>query len=153
MEDLAGKILEAIGETERIAHEACGRGPEWAIARERPVPWGAEPRPAEILASNKPIMRLYVEYAGQAVAEHVTLHDPERALRRCAADRETVELHAGDHHCREMHSGVYPADWPPAASWGKAGEPWRHPGDEYFEGAPCDTLRALADGYGMEVGE
>lgn len=70
-----------------------------------------------------------------------------RVPAECAAKRAIVELHSQDEHdCVEIHRGVYPADWPTEAAWGKAGEPWAHPSLEQQFG-PCPTLRHLAAPY------
>lgn len=79
------------------------------------------------------------------------VYDPARVLAEVAAKRAILELHDGEHDCRELKTGVYPHDWPSAAPWGSAGEAWRHASSEHFEG-PCPTLRLLAQPYADRPG-
>lgn len=86
------------------------------------------------------------------LAAHIALNDPQSVLRRCAADRKLLELHQAvpDHgrysepecpdDCDGQHSG------PPVcmACRGYAGNPLQ---------APCHTMLALAEGYGLAEGE
>jgi hypothetical protein len=85
------------------------------------------------------------------IAAHIAHHDPARVLAEVAAKRAILELHDGEHDCRELMTGVYPHDWPSAAPWGSAGEAWRHASSEHFEG-PCPTLRLLAQPYAGRPG-
>ncbi len=81
-------------------------------------------------------------------AEHIARWDPPRVLAEVEAKRRILDLHVGAHDCPEMVTGTYPADWPPDAPWGKAGQPWAHPSVEHFEdGQPCPTVRLLAQPY------
>lgn len=72
-----------------------------------------------------------------AQSGHIALHDPESVLRRCAADRKLIELHAG-----RMHS------CPAKDETGYLDE-WTHFG---YDDA-CPALRLLAEGYGWTEGE
>jgi hypothetical protein len=90
-------------------------------------------------------------------AQHIARWDPVRVLAEVDARRQILELHAGEHDCPKIMTGVYADDWPASASWGKAGESWRHATNEHFEGdRPCPTLRAQGlpyadrDGYREE---
>jgi hypothetical protein len=74
-----------------------------------------------------------------------------RMLAEVAAKRAILELHDGEHDCRELITGVYPHDWPSAAPWGSAGEAWRHASSEHFEG-PCPTLRLFAQPFAGRPG-
>lgn len=57
---------------------------------------------------------------------------------------ELAALHAGEHDCPQMLTGVYPADWPTEAPWGKADEPWAHSVGEHFgDNEPCPTARLV----------
>ncbi|MFD8899824.1 DUF6221 family protein [Streptomyces ardesiacus] len=90
-------------------------------------------------------------YEGLFMAQHVVLHDPESVLRRCAADRKLLKLHQAvpDHgrysepecpdDCDGQHTG------PPVcmACRDYAGDPLQ---------APCQTLLAVAEGYGWTEG-
>jgi hypothetical protein len=86
-----------------------------------------------------------------AESAHIARHDPARVLAEVEAKRAILELHDGEHDCRELITGVYPHDWPSAASWGSAGEAWRHASSDHFEG-PCPTLRLLAEPYAGRPG-
>ncbi|MER8002992.1 DUF6221 family protein [Streptomyces sp. NPDC095613] len=70
------------------------------------------------------------------LADHLALHDPESVLRRCAADRKLLELHAG-----RMHS------CPAKDETGYLDE-WTHFGGAYA----CPVLELLAEGYGWPGG-
>lgn len=79
--------------------------------------------------------------------QHLAQSDPRIALARIAADRKILELHTGAHECPELKTGTYPDDWPEDAPYGKAGFPWRHASNEYFEDETCPTQRLLASPY------
>jgi len=68
-------------------------------------------------------------------AEHIAANDPASVLRRCAADRKLLELHAQD----SLPNGI---DLDECRTCGGANEPW-----------PCPTLLTLAEGYGWTEGE
>lgn len=74
------------------------------------------------------------------IAALTVLHDPESVLRRCAADRKMLELHAPTTGYN-LHGGSYPA----CSACGTA--------EEYPVRFPCPTVRALAEGYGWTEGE
>lgn len=88
----------------------------------------------------------------RAILAHIALNDPASVLRRCAADRKLIALHAvvPDHgrfseaecpaNCDGDHSG-------PGVCFScrtYAGDPVE---------APCPSLRVLAEGYGWTEGE
>ncbi len=80
--------------------------------------------------------------------EHIAGWDPARVLAKVKADRLILDLHAGEHNCTEMRSGVYPPDWPADAPYGHPGERWTHIFAEHFTDAQdCPTVRALALPY------
>lgn len=85
-------------------------------------------------------------------SDHQRRWNTDRVLAECDAKRRVIELHTGEHECREMHTGTYPADWPKGANYGAAGEQWRHPSTEYFDERPCETLRLLALPYADRPG-
>jgi len=68
-------------------------------------------------------------------AEHIAANDPASVLRRCAADRKLLELHAQD----SLPNGI---DLDECRTCGGVNEPW-----------PCPTLLTLAEGYGWTEGE
>ncbi|MEU0207379.1 DUF6221 family protein [Streptomyces canus] len=145
MPDLHGWITEQIDETERLATRAaalCGchpAAPSWSFRD------GDEPGDGRIRIVDDPHpevkrrlsrSRMSVTYEGLFAAEHIVRHDPAAVLRRCAADRKILEVHA-------------PAgsDWEPYGCNGcgidsEYGYEVRHTND-------CETLQALAEGYGL----
>jgi hypothetical protein len=81
-------------------------------------------------------------------AEHIARWSGQRVLAEVEAKRRILDLHIGAHDCTEIHTGVYPDDWPADAGWGKAGERWAHAANEHFEAdQPCPTVRLLAQPY------
>lgn len=94
-----------------------------------------------------------IEDGESATAAHIARWDPVRVLAEVDAKRRILDLHTGEHDCPEMHTGIYPADWPASAPWGKAGECWAHPSVEHFEAdQPCPTVRLLALPYAGQDG-
>jgi hypothetical protein len=80
-EDLAGKLLAAIGETERIAQEAGG---VWSLLT---IPaWSLPGDSGEVNLGDKVLVTPVPESAA-----HIARHDPASVLRRCAADRKIVK--------------------------------------------------------------
>ncbi|GHJ34254.1 hypothetical protein TPA0910_86870 [Streptomyces hygroscopicus subsp. sporocinereus] len=73
----------------------------------------------------------------RAILNHVALHDPASVLRRCAADRKILHLHGGrGHSCSAIDAD------------GDLDEHAR-----FYDHEVCDTVRALAEGYGWTEGE
>lgn len=80
-----------------------------------------------------------IDYQDDAVTadeQHIALHDPASVLRRCASDRKILEVHAPQG-----------GDWEPYACLGcgtdsEYGVLVDHTND-------CETLQALAEGYGL----
>jgi hypothetical protein len=90
----------------------------------------------------------WVPTTPRPVHVHQARWDPAHALTEIETKRRILNLHASEHDCPEMVTGTYPADWPEAAPWGKAGDHWAHPSNEHFElGTPCPTVRLLAQPY------
>lgn len=75
---------------------------------------------------------------------HIARFDPKRKLREITVDLLILELHTGEHNCRDQSTGRYPADWPSTAAYGSPGAEWRHVVDEYFEEG-CLTARLMAN--------
>lgn len=144
MPDLHAWITQQIDETERIAHRAaelCGchpPKPSWSFLD------GDEPTDGRILIVDEPHPSLKRKigrrwngsYEGLSMAEHIVRHHPGAVLRRCAADRKILEVHAPQG-----------GDWEPYACLGcgtdsEYGVLVDHTND-------CETLHALAEGYGL----
>lgn len=129
MPDLHGWITRQIDETQRIAEAARGHG-EGRWRHETGYHSGrVEDERGETV--------VYDEGAPlEEEAAHIALHDPHAVLRRCAADRKILEVHAPQG-----------GDWEPYACLGcgsdsEYGVLVDHVND-------CETLQALAEGYGL----
>jgi hypothetical protein len=84
---------------------------------------------------------------------HIARHDPAWMLAEVNAKRRILDLHTGVHDCPEMRTGVYPADRPAAAAYGKPGERWAYPSTEHFDADEfCPTARALTLPYADRAG-
>jgi hypothetical protein len=74
---------------------------------------------------------------GRYDVEHVVLHDPQSVLRRCAADRKLLELHAGRGHSCPAYD--YDGDLDEHA--------------KFYNHEVCPVVLHLADGYGWTAGQ
>lgn len=130
MSDLHGWITQQIDRTEAVARDAT------------PGPWITHDHDDQVgmlevrTVHEADIMIGYVADVATVDAHHIVRHDPASVLRRCAADRKILAIHA-------------PAGgkWEPYACLGC--------GDDSEYGAlvehtnDCETLLALAEGYGL----
>jgi hypothetical protein len=131
MPDLHGWITQQIDKVEASTHSAT------------PGPWSADTDDDTVMAEAGTVARMwdYVRSGSavqvQADMDLIIAHaDPAAVLRRCAADRKILDIHA-------------PAggNWDPYACLGC--------GDDSEYGAlvehtnDCETLLALAEGYGL----
>lgn len=135
------------------AAQVCGCHP--------PVPkweFGDETTKGRILIVGDPHPRLHRKmgrrwngsYEGMFTAQHIVANDPAAVLRRIAADRKQLELHAAvpDHGrfsergCDATCDGVH--DEPPVCRSCR-----NYTGDPIE--APCDTVEILAEGWGWSV--
>jgi hypothetical protein len=130
--DLHGWITQQIDKVEAAARDAT----EVPWFAEHPAgSWGDDPE-ARLIGSGKILATFSNDYNGHLNADHIALHNPAAVLRRCAADRKILDIHA-------------PAggNWEPYACLGC--------GDDSEYGAlvehtnDCETLLALAEGYGL----
>jgi len=141
---IAAAIRREIDEDERLARAAAhwAGGSTWRASTAGNV-YGTEEMANNPIAVGPWDTDLY------EVAEHIARQDPDRTLRRVAAHRKILDLHAaGTHECRDATPSVYPAD---AHLLGRTpGEEWIYYSTEYFESRPCPTLLALADVYGVQ---
>jgi hypothetical protein len=128
--NLASRILAAIEETEQLARAATS-GP-WTVDPDRGVFAGV-------------LDRDWVAGTDRVDAEHITRHDPDAVLRRCEADRRTVQCHQPT----EDRSG-----WLPDGSYGPISPACTACGSEdYAEPWPCLDLFDRADAYGINTKE
>jgi hypothetical protein len=126
MPDLHGWLSQQIDAVEAVARAAASDGtPDWYTKNHFAVADGDGDAVAYNEGNPTPDQ-----------ARHIALHDPAGVLRRCAADRKILNLHA-------------PAggNWEPYACLGcgsdsEYGVLVDHVND-------CETLRALAEGYGL----
>lgn len=129
MPDLHGWITQQIDETQRVAEAARGQGEgRWHhdSSYENGYVYDGGVQPV-VYDESTP---------SPEEAEHIALHDPASVLRRCAADRKILEVHAPQG-----------GDWEPYACLGcgtdsEYGVLVDHTND-------CETLQALAEGYGL----
>lgn len=142
MPDLHGWITQQIEDAETAARKAadlCGchpPTPAWEFdddATEGRILVVGDPHPS----LNRKIGRRWnSSYEGLYMAEHIVRHDPAAVLRRCAADRKILTIHAPQG-----------GDWEPYACLGcgsdsEFGVLVDHVND-------CETLQALAEGHGL----
>jgi hypothetical protein len=127
--DLHGWITQQIDETQRIAEAARGQGEgRWHHDNSHPNGYVYDD-------GDQPVV--YDESAPlPEEAAHIALHDPASVLRRCEADRKILTIHAPQG-----------GDWEPYACEGcgsdsEYGVLVDHTND-------CETLLALAEGYGL----
>jgi hypothetical protein len=129
MVDLHGWITQQVDETQRIAEAARGQD-EGRWRHETGYQSG-------LVTDERGEVVVYDEGAPlEEEAAHIALHDPASVLRRCAADRKILAIHAPQG-----------GDWEPYACEGcgsdsEFGVLVDHTND-------CETLQALAEGYGL----
>lgn len=118
-DDLAVRLLAAIEETERIAREAADAHFHFDARDDHFVARG--------LRSDQ-------------IVRHIIRQDPKATLIRCAADRKIVGLHRTDDR----------SGWLPDHSYGEIDPACSTCGSQDLAVEwPCDTLRAIAEGYGV----
>ncbi|WP_448333522.1 DUF6221 family protein [Streptomyces sp. DSM 41534] len=133
-EDILAWTNAAISRREDAArHAARVYGPKWV----RPVD-------TDVVRVSTDSNGIWFQCLSEEIAEHVIYNSPEVVLRRCAADRKILELHSPDNGdcsaCAEPEQ--YSEDSEGAGEWTRSAVPF-----------PCDTVRALAEGYGWTEGE
>lgn len=84
-DDLAGRVLAAIEETEQDAR-AANPGP-WAFDGDDEVYSAHDGEQGDLVGDTLCYVR---GKDPEATGKHIERHDPQAVLRRCAADRETV---------------------------------------------------------------
>lgn len=103
--------------------------------------WGDDPE-ARLIGRGKILGTLSNDYNGHLNADHIELHGPDAVLRRCAADRKILAAHP------YTERAINPGYGPSRAPFGcETCHDW--------DGVPeargnCDTILALAEGYGLE---
>jgi hypothetical protein len=152
VDDLSSLLLSAIEETERLALAANLKqdDPEWYAHHVA----GSHPRTFRIrsaqdhcpiaevsdIESDAEVLDPTGVLDGEATARHIARNDPSSVLRRCAADKRTVELHRNNGgFCSRCYTGSYDEE-------GSGGYPYTV---IQFEPYPCATLRNTAEGYGL----
>jgi hypothetical protein len=142
--------LDARQEQAKAAAELCGCHPpasSWVF--------GDEETDGRILVKDEPHpgvkrkigRRWNGSYEGMHMAQHVIANDPAAVLRRIAADRKILELHAP---VPSPSDGPY--DPPVTICRTCSHDLWAvDPAGTSSDWYPCDTVRALAVGYGWSV--
>lgn len=70
-------------------------------------------------------------------ANHIVMHAPTSVLRRCAADRQLLDLHGGSmHSCPAKDETGYLDEW-----------------TQFGYGDTCPVVQTIAEGYGWTEGE
>ncbi|WP_399559418.1 DUF6221 family protein [Streptomyces chartreusis] len=139
-EDILAWLDAAITRVEATARATMDRQPydEWdAVGDDR------EGDTARKYWSVVNIAQMYPTPAARDLAIHIAMHDPESVLRRCAADRKLLELHAP----QQDGSGI------PDALQCRTCSQDGGDGYRYLVYAPCPTVLAIAEGYGWTEGE
>lgn len=128
MDDRIARIREAIDEDERRA--------EAAFDQARHGEWEYRPGSDDGLYAAGGAIEIFRSDAygytriGGAYGQHIARHDPARVLLQVAAHRKMLELHDQS----ETHG-----DFTYCRACGTTAR-------------PCETLRALAEAYGIEIG-
>lgn len=130
-------LEERIAEAERIA----------LAAEEKAVsPWTFNDMGDVADAHHEEVLPTDGGYYGQgeAVAEHVALHDPRSVLALVEAHRQLLAIHQpdGDAANPECQSCAYTF----ASKTGRGSEEWEDI-ELLYEDWPCPTVRALASAY------
>lgn len=128
-------LRDAMDSAERIAHAACwdDQSDVWTA---RP-PQASYERYTVVDYLDDGVVVVTPENAdADGVGQHVALNDPAAVLRRIAADRQVLDLHA-------PVTVEYEDDSPSTLACRTCGSHF-----EYPKRWPCTTLRLLAEGYG-----
>ncbi|MER5815463.1 DUF6221 family protein [Streptomyces californicus] len=105
------------------------------------VSWGEE-KDAEVIGQGKLLAALSYDRNGHLNADHIALHDPTVALRRCAADRKILAAHPYTTRVVNPSYGPHTAGFGCETCHGWDGVP---------EGrGNCPTILALAKAYGLD---
>ncbi|OLE25887.1 MAG: hypothetical protein AUG44_14735 [Actinobacteria bacterium 13_1_20CM_3_71_11] len=147
MTDLTARLLAVIEETERIAQGAGGGS--WRVDSINEGAVVSQVDSLELEGDVAAYIDATIEYGDPVgtplrtpIAVHVARHDPAAVLRRCAADRKILAAH--EHETALIAFG--------GSSFGcVVCSPDYGPGVQPL--GWCDTIKALAEGYGLEVGE
>lgn len=122
-DSLADRLRTAIDAEEARAHALP------------PFPWRVFPDGDDqvLAADDLPVAEAFALSSNQQrlVAEHIARHDPAAVLRRCAADRKILDLHATALAWYEGNQGVDP--------------------DPSEVNTLCTVVEALAEAYGVEA--
>lgn len=133
-EDILAWLNDVISSREAAARDAArAYGPVWV----RPI----DTDMVRVSSGD----RIWFQCLSEEIAEHVVYNSPEVVLRRCAADRKILELHGP-----VILRGGGGAKYFDTTRVCRSCEPPQQFPEHAF---PCDTLRALAEGYGWTGGE
>ncbi len=131
-EDVLAWMEHAITEREQVAQAAA------ALQDDPENGWGIVDDSSYAVPSKQRAISPHIGFTHEPEsAEHIVLNNPAKVLRRCAADRKLLKLHAGN-----MHSC-------PATDETDYLDEWTHFGYEDL----CPVVRGLAEGYGWTEGD
>lgn len=132
--DLAARILEAIDRTEEIARAVDDNSAPWDGQWKSQYGLVVRTYNGWVLVHGTDAAPLRT-----GLARHIAHNDPATVLRRCAADRRILNAHLTDVLSDTLYGRLYSC----------------HTCHRFTdEGTPrwwCETLLALADGYGITV--
>jgi hypothetical protein len=132
--DILAWVEAAISERERIA--AMTPGEAWQV--EGNLRDGFRVVIADHVIAENPAWYPVRQITGVTSAAHLMVqHDPDSVLRRCAADRKLLELHAGKmHSCPATDESGYLDEW-----------------TQFDHSQVCPVVLLLAESYGWTGGE
>jgi Family of unknown function (DUF6221) len=130
MNDLVERLLDAIGETEKIACVAAGtRTGSWEVEEFEPTHVDAVPASTWVDDGDEGIAAVNGSYR----ASHIAHNDPTAVQRRCAADRKIIDLYRVGLDALSVAEGTILAG-----------------ACKVRLGAYEKAVKALAEGYGIE---
>lgn len=131
-------LSNAISERENAALETLDSDAQFAMRRgEEPAPWTLTSEARGEIRDADERATLRVEFASPSVVHHLTVNDPRSILRRCAADRKLLNLHAGKmHSCPATDETGYLDEW-----------------TQFDHSEVCPVVKHLAEGYGWTAGQ
>lgn len=135
--DLAARILAAIAELENAGREAKWNG-EWRSTRNNDMPLVCAD--VALVNSEGEFLEYVATDVERSTAVHIALHDPEAEQRRCAADRRILRAH---------RTAVY--KYLPGLGQLYSCESCHRFTDEGTSRSWCETILAMAEGYGITV--
>lgn len=131
-EDILAWTKDAISERETVARAAA------ALQDDPENGWGIVDDSSYAVPSKRRFISPHIGLTHEPEsAEHIVLNNPASALRRCAADRKLLSLHAGKmHSCPATDETGYLDEW-----------------TQFDHSEVCPVVEHLAEGYGWTAGQ